>query len=71
MAEWQEFEDWVHAAMLADSAIQERWSKRIEHPDGVQIAFKVKDQIEKYLSLVQRERIVELPDDWTPVQEEL
>lgn len=71
MDEWQTFEDHVHSAMIADGAIQERWSYPKIHPVDGRIAFVVETRMEKYLSVVQRGRIVELPDDWAPIPEGL
>lgn len=71
MEEWQSLEDRVHSGMIADGAIQERWSEVKVNPVTGQIAFVVESRMEKHLTDDELERIIDLPDDWTPIQEEL
>lgn len=69
-AEWQALEDHVHQAMLDDGENQDEWSTAKIHPVDGRIAFQVKSRILQYLSEDEIERIVELPESWTPITEE-
>lgn len=69
--EYDELEDRIFTGRKLAGSIAERYSNPKIHPVDGRIAIQIKDKAREFLTADELDRIVELPEDWTPVVEDV